>query len=204
MKNPLKIVRGWFPKEPYLISTRVKVDSETKQQSLVIPPGYDVSATKFAGASAIFWIIFYGFMTFTSLDLERYPISAFQVVAWIIAGLTVGTITGAMFTKNQLARLSKDYQFFLNGKDMVLLLVPTILFFIFGVFVSWFFPSGLHVPHFQGLLISLYAWGISIEITRIVLFYAFEKRENMRLMQSWLGMGIFLIPKAPKQQVLQN
>lgn len=194
-------IRGWLPKEPYLISTRVKVDCETKQQPPIIPSGYNLSATKVAGAFAIFWIILYGFTSFTFLNLERYSISAFQIVAWIIAGLTVGAISGAIFTQNQLSRLSKDYQISTNGKDMVLLIVPTVLFFIFGFFVSWSIYGAMRLPIFQGFLISVYAWGISIEIIRYVLFFAFEKRENMRIMQSWFGFLFVLIPKAPNSNV---
>ena len=47
--------RGWFPQEPYAIRTGVKVESETKlQQPSAIPTGYDLSATKIAGLTALF------------------------------------------------------------------------------------------------------------------------------------------------------
>lgn len=120
-----------------MISTRLSVDYEKKQPPLIIPSEYKVSATKLAGGLAIFWIIVYGFMFFNSFNLYSHPVSAFQIVAWIIAGLAIGIISEAMFTKNQLSRLSKDYQFTTNGKDWVLLIVPMVLFFIFGGFVSW-------------------------------------------------------------------
>ena len=200
-KNLQNRIRGWFPQEPYTVSTRLNADYENKQPLLIIPSEYTVSATKFAGIFAILWIILYGFISFTLLNLERYLIPAFQIVAWIIAGLTVGVISTTMSTKNQLSRLSKDYQFFPKGKDMGLLIVPTVLFFIFGVFVSWSIYGAMHVPLFQGFLISGYALGISIVITRVILFVAFEKKENMRIMQSWFGFGSFLIPKAPDGSV---
>lgn len=185
-------IRGWFPKEPTVISTRLKVNHENKQPPLIIPSDYKLSATKIAGAFAIFWLIFYGFIFFTSFSPTRNPISSFQIVAWIIAGLAVGLISNAIVTKNQLTRISKDYQFTPNGKDVVLVIVPIILLSIFSGFVSLFLYSSLQV-----WLISIYAWGISFEITRIVLFAAFEKKENMRLMQSWWGANIILVPKAP-------
>ncbi len=179
-----------------MISTRLNVNHENKQPPLIIPSEYKLSATKFAAGLAIFWLMLYGFTIFTSLDLERYPISAFQVVAWIIAGLAVGTISSAMFTLNQLGRLSKYYQFSTNGKDIVLFIVPTVLFFIFGFFGGRSIGIGV-----QGFLISGYAWGLSLQITRIVMLLAFERKENMRLMQSWWGPNIFLMPKAPNINV---
>jgi hypothetical protein len=171
-------IRGWFPQEPrMMVSARLNVDSEKKQPPLMIPPEYKVSTTKVAVVFAVFWIIFYGFMFCTIIDLDRHPVSAFQAVAWIIVGLSIGAISALIFTKNQLGRLSKDYKFFTNGKDLVLLLVPQILFFIFGFIMSWYFGSSTGLPSLQGVYISIYFWVVSFEITRIILFVAFEKRE---------------------------
>ena len=72
-------VRGWFPQEPYIISRQirqVKVDHETKQPPLMIPPQYKVSATKTAGIMLIYWIILYGFISYININLERYPVSS--------------------------------------------------------------------------------------------------------------------------------
>jgi hypothetical protein len=81
-------IRGWFPHEPTMISTRLEMTRESKQPPLIIPPEYNVNATKFAGAFSIFSIIFWGFMIF-SIDFTMHPISAFQIVAWIIAGSSI-------------------------------------------------------------------------------------------------------------------
>ena len=185
-------IRGWFPKEPYIISTRLNVDYETKKPPQVIPPEYKVSATKVVGAIAIFWTILYGYISFTILDFERYPVSSFQIVPWIIAGTVVGVIIGTIFTKNQLRRLSRDYQFSINGKDMVLLIVPLVLFFVFGISVSLSYSfTNMSIPVMQGFLISFLSLGISLQIIRYVLFVAFEKKENMRIVQSWFGVVDF-------------
>lgn len=185
-------IRGWFPKEPYLISTRVKMDCETKKPSPIIPSGYNLSSTKLLAGLTIFWIIFYGYFFFYAFNIFWRPISAFQIVAWIISGLAVGVISHMLYTKNQLSRLSKDYQFTMNGKDGVLLIVPMVLFFIFaGVANSFLYSSS------QLWLISAYTFAVSGLITRIILFADFEKKENMRLMQSWWGSTIILLPKAP-------
>ncbi len=192
-KNLENRIRGWFPQEPHMISTKVKVNYENRQQPLIIPPEYHVNATKATGVFAIFWIIPVGFITFTILNLERYPVSALQVVTWIIAGLIFGTISNALFTQNQLSRLSKDCQAQGNGKDAPLLIIPIVLFLVLGGFVSWSIGSAL-----QGILISEYAWGISFAMTRSIMFITFEKKEGMRIMQSWSGSGGFvLIPKPP-------
>jgi|WetSurMetagenome_2_1015567.scaffolds.fasta_scaffold87295_2 hypothetical protein len=188
-------IRGWFPKEPYLVSNRLNLDYETKKPSKVIPSEYKVSTTKVAGAGAIFWIILYGFLVLYSVNsINRdYPISSFQLIAWTIAGLALGAISCIIFTKNQLGRLIKDYQFSTTGKDVIFLIVSFVMFSIFGFFVS-------QSPAIQGSMISLYAWGVSFLTTRVTLFAAFEKKENMRIVQRWFGaggVGAFLVPKPP-------
>ena len=193
VKNTLKDrIRGWFPHEPTLISTRLMVNHEYKQPPLIIPSEYNVSSTKITGGFAVFWTIFFGLNFLTSFNFGIHSIPLFQIISWILAGLTVGIISTTILTKNQLSRLSKDYQFTPNKKEFVLLIVPIVLFFIFGGFVNWFLYSSLHL-----WLLSLLSWGVCTLITRTILFAAFEKKENMRLMQSWTGTDIFLVPKAP-------
>ena len=133
---------------------------------------------------------------FLSLILIFPLFQRFKLWLWIIVGLAVGIIPQAIVTKNQLNRLSKDYQFTTNGKDMVLLIVPVVLFFIFGIFFGWF--SYYSVWVLCGFLFILL--GVSYQLTRGVLFAAFERKENMRLMQSWLGTGNFYYAKSTKQQ----
>jgi hypothetical protein len=101
-------IRGWFPQEASIISTRLQVTHENKQPPLIIPPEYKVSVIKSAGAFAAFWIIFYGLIIFNSINLERYGISSFQIVAWIVAGLAVGLISGTMSTKTNLIGFQKN------------------------------------------------------------------------------------------------
>jgi hypothetical protein len=194
-------IQGWFPQETYRISTRINLNYENKRQPPIIPPGYTLNSTRVAAIVAIFYIIIYGFLSLNNLNFEEHPISVFQVVAWIIFGVSVGTFSSIIFTQNQLGRLLKDYKFSTNGKDLVLLIVPLVLFFIFGFFVSLSFYGIMHTAALHGWLISVYTYGVSMLIIRYVLFLAFEKRENMRLMQSWWGMEIFLIPRAPDSNV---
>jgi hypothetical protein len=188
-------IRGWFPREPYLISTRSKIKQENRPPPPIIP-AYKLSAIKFAGGYAIFWIIFYGLMFF-AFNPGRYPISGLQVAVWVIAGSAIGIFSGAAYTKNQLRRLMRDYQIFVDGKDIALLGVPIILFTFFVFLVSLSIPSSIGVYVSQGLMISVYSWGDSFVITRTIQLATFERRENMRIMQSWWNTDLVLIPKAP-------
>ncbi len=200
-KKILSTIRGWFPKEPYLISTRVKMDTENKQPPTIIPSGYTVSATKVAGAIAVFWIILYGLLFSSILNFKSYPISMMQIAAWTIAGLALGTISCAIATENQLNRVSKDYRFSANGKEIILLIAPFVLVYGIGFFAGLSIPSAIMQTSFmQGLIVSLYVYGVSLVVLRPILFYTFERKENMRLIQSWWGTEIYLVPKPPQGQ----
>ncbi len=124
-------IRGWFPQEPHMMSTRFKAEYENKRQPPIIPPEYNVSATKTNAAIGIFLIIFFGYMTYASYSIARNPTLTLQVFAWIIASLAVGAISSIMFAQNQFNRLSKDYQVRTNRKDIALLVIPTFLLFVF-------------------------------------------------------------------------
>jgi MFS family permease len=205
-KNLKNWIHGWFPQEPCLISSTLKLTQEKKQPPPFIPSEYKVSATKYVSALAIFWITFYGLL-FTYSISSTAPfmlniISGFQVAAWIIAGAAVGTISCALFTRNLLKRLARNYQTSVNEKDMTLFIITIVLFSVFGYLVSWFSnPSVYLIPNLRGLLISVFALGVSIVVTQAVLFAAFERKENMRIMQRWFGPGFVLIPKPPKEQL---
>jgi hypothetical protein len=187
-------IRGWLPQEPYRISTRIKVDYENTHQPPIIMPNHNVSAAKVAGVGAILLIIVYGFL-FSKTIL--HPVWGFQIVAWIIAGLALGIISAMMGTKNQLSRLLKDYKVYPNEKDLALQIVPIFLFVISGFLAIVFIPDS----SINEFALSFYTLSVSLFVTRPVLFFAFERREKMRLMQSWWGGEIILIPKAPDNSV---
>ena len=191
-KNLENRIRGWFPQEPTMISARLKVNHEYKQPPLIIPPQYNASATKIAGGFAVFRILFLGLELVMSFNLEFHAIPPFQIMAWLFAGLTIGIISNTMLTKNQLTRLSNDYQFTPNKKDQLILLLPLVSFSILGGFVNWFLYSSL-----QAWLISILSYTVSFFLIKTLLFAAFERKQNMRLMQSWLEITVFLVPKAP-------
>ena len=182
-------IRGWFPQEPSRISMSCKVEFEAKNPPPMIRSDFTLSATKFAGALTIFYIIFYGFIDFSFPSLERYTISAFQVLAWIIVGVAIGIVSMVVYTRNELCRLSRDYQTSVNWKELILILLVPGLVISFG---GWYiFGSSLAV------IITVYVWGVSISLTRYGLLYFYEKTENMRIMTGWFGGGFAIIPKAP-------
>ncbi len=124
--------------------------------------------------------------------------SVFQIAAWIITGIAVGTISSLLSTKSELRRLVRDYQAPPSVKDMALIAVPMFLFFIFCFSIGLSMLGSVErLMISQGLLFSVYFWGISIDITRVVLFAMFEKKEKMRIVQRWMGGGIALIPRPP-------
>ena len=168
---------------------------------MIIPPEYNISATKVTGEIAFFWIIFYSLLTFFFLNLKIYnPYSGFQVVAWIFVGSAIGAISGMMYTKNQLRRLSKDHLIYPNGKDIILFIVPILILVLPSFFISWFVYGALiRGLALLGLLISVFAFGISEQVVKYLLFHVYEKKENMRLMQSLFESGIVVIPKAPNR-----
>jgi hypothetical protein len=187
-------IRGWFPQEPYAIRTGVKVESETKsQQPAAIPTGYDLSATKIAGLTALFWGTLGSLLMIFLFSLERDVPLAFQS-AWIIAGIAVGLVSGTIVIKNQTRRLSKDCQLNSNKKDLIILIVPLFLIFIFGECVSINFIE-LRSLALLGDLSAVLAFAIIVQVIRYGLFAAYEKRERVCLMQK-VGGRIIVISKA--------
>jgi hypothetical protein len=197
-------IRGWFPHEPYLLSTQVKVDcevnNEIKHPPPMIPQDYTVSATKTARNVAVLWIFLYGFFSLIWLSTE--PVNITLLVAWIIVGAAVGIISGKKYTQNQLRRLSKEVQIYPNKKDMIFVIVPLLLVLPFGFLVSWFLFDALIRPsRLFGVLVSVYAYSASQQVARYAIFRGFERKQDMRIMTGWLGGGIAVIPKPPNNNV---
>jgi hypothetical protein len=172
-------VRGWFPQEPYRISNKIKVHacSEHKQPPLAIPLGYDLSATKWAGCYAVFWI------SLTSLNMlfssEGHLILNIFDLFWLIGGFVIGVILGLVIPRNQLNRLSIEYKINPNRKEIIFLIGSLSIFLAVRFLFFFWFPIS-----FMLIFASLLALGCPILLFRYVLFYAYEKKENMRLVQS--------------------
>ncbi len=193
-------IRGWFPQEPYLLNTQVKVECEvkikTKQPPFMIRQDYTGSATKIALTVAILWILIYCFTSLIVFSLQ--PNNITLLVAWAIVGVVVGVFSGKKYTQNQLQRLLKEVEIYLNKKDMILAIVPMLIMLSFSYLVNWFlFDALTRHSILLGALVSVYAFSISQQVTRFTLFRGFEKKTGMQLMQSWFESGIAVIPKAP-------
>jgi hypothetical protein len=188
VKKSLELrIRGWFPQEPRLIGMCVKASPEVKQQPLVIPPEYDLSATLLTGVSAIL----FGFMGLPLNLLGLFFNHSLPHVFWFSVFLAVGAFLGFVGTKNQLNQLSRDYkisQNASNAKLIIVFLVPlTVAFFLYYMFMG--FPSGE--------MFVFFVCTSSFWMSRWLLMRAYEKRENMRLMQSLWGSFLIAIPNPP-------
>jgi hypothetical protein len=194
-KRLLSKIRGWFPTEPYSLSKGVKEDSKTKTQPIAIPPGYDLSATLIAGLTTVFYAILGSLLIISFFSLERSITFAF-LVAWIIAGLTIGAISGTVETRNQLKRLSKGHPLKTSKEDLIILIIPLFLLFIVGQYLSINY-IGLRSLALLSDLSAVFAFAVIVQVIRYGLFLAYEKREKVCLMQSSLRGRIIAIPKAP-------
>lgn len=195
-KATLNRIKGWFPKEPYSISTGVKEDSKTKTQPLAIPPGYDLSATLVAGLTTVFYAILGSLLIISFFSLERSITIAF-LITWIMAGLTIGAISGTVETKNQLKRLSKSHPLKTSKEDLIILIIPLFLLFIVGQFLSINY-IGLRSSALLDDLSAVFVFAIIVQVIRCVLFSAYEKREKVCLMQNGFRGKIIAIPKNQK------
>lgn len=193
-------IRGWFPKEPYSIVVRhVKVDTEPKQPPLVIPPWSNQSATASAAMTAIMWIIISS-MAILTISIDFDYASPLIQVAFLLAGLAVGAAYGVLSTKKIVAILSRKHQYNYTGKTLVLAIVLVVAIFgFFAVLPSIIGYSPISGALIRGFWLSFYSFAGSMLMARYVGFFAFEKRQNMRLLQS--SMSIFVIPKAPDSGV---
>ncbi len=193
-------IRGWFPKEPYMIGRTVKVDIENKQQPPLVQPEFKVSATVTAGAIAVFWILIIVFqLDFEFLWKDGTLIYQF---GWLIVGFTAGAVFGGLATRTQLNRISKNYNICGHSKkEMLLVLVPMLVLFVPSAIYLFtgFSTDGQRLALLQSAS-SIFSYAISFYIIRFLDFYVFERREGLRLMQGWLGLGIIVIPKPPNSR----
>jgi uncharacterized membrane protein len=120
-------VRGWFPTEPYRIGAKVNNEAsfERKQPPLQIPLGYDIGTTKATIALAIFCTALCAFQIYLNI-IDKVTFTVFQIFL-IIVGVIVGSVLEKKIVSSQLNRLSRDYKFTSNVKEL-LLLSPMLIF----------------------------------------------------------------------------
>jgi hypothetical protein len=197
-------IRGWFPQEPILKKTfqvqsvRVKADSEPKQSPLVISPWSNTNAKKVVGGSIVLWIIYSSIFFSMTFTLDSFSSPALQV-SCVLVGLAVGAISGFFVTRKEVRNLSRNHQILPNTRNAILLIIfaVVILVIIFAILLFTEWSSAFLGIVANGFILSVYPAILSMFTVRYFAYSAFEKRENMRLVQSWTGGGIFVIPKAP-------
>jgi hypothetical protein len=189
-------IRGWLPKDPLSIGTSVKINVEPKQQPIVIPSGFNLSATTFAGISAVIYTFLALFFTRTLLTTQSYII---HEIVCIIVGLAVGILTGYMSIQSQLCRLSRSYKIGgMNKKEFLLFNVSILTIAV----SSFLFNSSFNAIQALNLsLLSVYMVLLPYMPIRFLMFQSYEKKENMRIMQDWMGPGLIVIPKPPKSEM---
>jgi hypothetical protein len=198
LKNKLESrIRGWFPQDIVMVSTKVKVNTENVQPSLLIPANCTLSSTKYAMGFTIFLVILYGYTSFRSLNIVRHPISLSQAVAFVVLGLVVSAVASIPLTKNKLDQLQNSYRSPLQKKELFLPLASAGLLFVLSYFVS----LACQVSVFLVTPLSFYTWSVSFFAIRAAMFEDFERKENMRIMQGWFIPELLLIPKAPDSKV---
>jgi len=133
-------------------------------------------------------------MSLRTIDFSEQTSFSIFGLFLIIVGFTTGVISQTTITRNQLKRLSREYKFGQNKKEIILLVVPGTIFLVLVLFFFW-----LQIPPLFSIA-SVFAWISRMWIIRFALFYAYEKKENMRLVQSWWGTEIYVIPKAPNSR----
>ena len=188
-----KRIRGWFPNEPYSISTGAEEDCKTNQL-LSIPPEYDLSTKLVAGLTAVFWAILGSLLIVSFFCIVKNNGVIFQV-AWVIVGVTIGAISGLVETKKQLKRLSKDHLLNTNKDDLIILVIPLFLLFITGEFISIYY-SGLRTSALIGDLTAVFTFSVVVQVIRCGLFSAYEKKAHVYLMQSSFRGKIIAVQKA--------
>jgi hypothetical protein len=190
--------RGWLPKEPCLRGNHTELGCGSKQPPLVIHSGYNTSATQSALALTVVWVMLDAFLGFFAVEIARdsgfFPLS---VVLWIISGIAIGVFSGVTLTRKIVKRLSKSYEYHSNLADVFQFSFPVIIFSLAGLMLIWLFQTNLLTIASLELLVSTYALCTAKGLADTVLFSAYEKRENMQLMQKTFGSRIIAIPNPP-------
>ncbi|MCW4000202.1 MAG: hypothetical protein NWE93_08175 [Candidatus Bathyarchaeota archaeon] len=186
-------IRGWFPQEPRLICSANLQGHEAKQPPRIIPSDYTLSTTKYAVVLAVFNVVLFGFMSFSiGLELRASLVTA----AWVTMGAAAGLVCSWALTTRQLGVLAKEYHYRFTAKELVLLLLIAAMP-ITGGFACW----SIYGRDLSPFLALLYPWVVSFAITRPLLLAAFERKNDMRIVQSTWGTGMYLIPKPPQDNI---
>jgi hypothetical protein len=196
----LKKLRGWFPQEPYLKGIHAKVNSENKPQPpKAIETLYSGSATQSIRPLIVIWLVLDSLLGYLIIagawdfGAGYYPI---PVVIWMISGLVLGAVLGVKQTQRIVQKLSRDFQYRSRLGEVVysfpifLLSVP-----VYAV-IMLYYPN-LSLAGLVQFLVSGFALSTAVVVSKYVLFSAYEKKENMTIVQTVKGGGLLVIPQPP-------
>ena len=129
-------------------------------------------------------------------------ISVLEAAVWVIVGVVSGVGVCWMLTGLQLGPLLREYHYGITGKDLLLNLLTVTCLIAFGILACW------AIYGFRAMLMPLlflfYSLGVSFVVSRIFFFASFERKQDMRIVQSWLEPELFLIPKPPNSFFISN
>ncbi len=193
-------IRGWFPQEPYFQGNHAKVIYENKPQpQKFIEPLYNGSAIRSTRPLIIALVIFDLIMGYFTIIVARdFGERGFTLpmIIWTVSGIIVGAASGVMQTRRIVRKLSKDFQYHPSLRDLVYSLPVLILSLPASGAIALYYNS-LLIPAVLQFAVSGAALNTTGMVARFVLFSAYEKRENMSIMQAISGGGLVVIPQPP-------
>lgn len=187
-------IRGWFPQDSVVVTSKVKVKAERQQPPPTIPANYTMSATKASWVTSVLCIGFFGYMAFNFLKIAEYfPISMLQASAFVLVGLAAGAVSCIVWTKNKLKQLKIYCTSPMNGKDLALPMALIGVLLVSSSFGSFM----LQISIYSAFLVSTLAFGVTYAVITPIMYAAFERKQNMRIMRGGFYADLALIPKAP-------
>ncbi|MCW4000200.1 MAG: hypothetical protein NWE93_08165 [Candidatus Bathyarchaeota archaeon] len=167
-----------------------------KRQLPVTPPGSKTRVKQDNFRLTVFLIIidlFWGCFFF-GLALDSPGWISLFAVGWMIAGIILGAGLGVLSIRRVMRKLFEDHRYQMDLRGF-LPFVPLTIFAIFAAYADVVFNEGPTISPSLAFVVSGLALITAAAIARYVLFPAFEKRENMRLMIAGFGGGIVAVPK---------
>jgi hypothetical protein len=190
--------RGWLPKEPYFGGNHTELGCGSKQPPLVIHSKYNASATQSALTLTVVCVMLDALLGFLAVEIAIdsgfFPLS---IVIWIISGIVIGVFSGVTLVRKMVKRLSKNYEYHPSIADILQFSLPVIIFNLAGLMLIHLFQPNLWTIATLEPMVSTYALCTAFALAETRLFPAYEKRENMQLMQKTFGGGIIAIPNHP-------
>jgi hypothetical protein len=183
-------IRGWFPQEPKITGASTKTALEINQQPLTYESSGTLSATKWQIAQAIFWsLLGINFLLRVNAQME---IPFLALLACIVMGVVLGSVLAGLITRTQLNILMEKTKIGVSLQTK--LLVVAVFVIVIGLALSGIYNS-IPLSLTSGFFDAVIPAGLAFLVVRCVLLLNFERKCQMRIMQSWAGWGMFVVSK---------